>query len=59
MRQANVAIQRERHPIPTVDEIFYKMNEAEVFSKLGMKMALHKLELYPSCRYITTFVTHK
>lgn len=29
MRQANKAIIRERHPIPTVDEILYKMNGGE------------------------------
>lgn len=59
MRQLNVAIQHEKLPIPTVDEILYKMNEAEVFSKLDLKMAFHQIELDPSSRHITTFVTHK
>ena len=35
MRQANSAIVRERHPIPTVDEVLHDLNGNTVFSKLG------------------------
>ena len=59
MRQANKAIIRERHPIPTVDEILYNMNGAEVFSKLDLKYGYHQIELDDESRDITTFVTHK
>ena len=34
---ANEAIVRERHPIPTVEEILYDLNGATVFSKLDLK----------------------
>ena len=34
MRKANEAIVRERHPIPTVDDILYQLNGSKVFSKL-------------------------
>ena len=44
MRQANQAIKRERQPIPTVDEAFYRMNEGQVFSKLDLNMAFHQIE---------------
>ena len=37
MRRANQAIQRERHPIPTVDEIMQSLNGSKVFSKLDLK----------------------
>ena len=37
MRQANGAIVRERHPIPTVDEVLYDLNGSTVFSKLDIK----------------------
>ena len=37
MRKANEAIVRERHPIPTVDDIFYQLNESKVFSNLDLK----------------------
>lgn len=58
-RQANRAIQRERHPIPTVDEIIHEMNSAAIFSKIDLKEGFHQIELEESSRYITTFVTSK
>ncbi|XP_033758102.1 uncharacterized protein K02A2.6-like [Pecten maximus] len=58
MRQANKAIVRERHPIPTVDEIMYNMNGSQVFSKLDMRHGYHQIELDEDSRDITTFVTH-
>ena len=41
MRQANGAIVRERHPIPTVDEVLHDLNGSTVFSKLDIKWAFH------------------
>ena len=58
MRRANKAILRERHPIPTVDEIMQSLNGSKVFSKLDLKWGYHQLELTPESRGITTFVTH-
>ena len=39
IRRANEAVQRERHPIPTVDELLQDFNEATVFSKLDFLSA--------------------
>jgi hypothetical protein len=36
MRQANKAVQRERFPIPNVEDTLYQMNGATVFSKLDL-----------------------
>lgn len=36
MRQANRAIQRERHITPTLDDIVIKLNGAKYFSKLDL-----------------------
>ena len=58
MRRANEAILRERHPIPTVDEILQSLKGSKVFSKLDLKWGYHQLELTPESREITTFVTH-
>ena len=58
MRQANRAIQRERHPTPTVEEILHDLNGASVFSKLDLNKGYHQLELDPKSRGITTFATH-
>ena len=58
MRQANAAIKRVRHPIPTVEDISLKLNGAKYFSKLDLSQAYHQLELHEDSRYITTFTTH-
>ncbi|XP_062609444.1 uncharacterized protein K02A2.6-like [Saccostrea cucullata] len=59
MRQANTAVQRVRHPIPTIDEILHEMNGSTVLSKLDVTWAYHQIDLKPESREITTFVTHK
>jgi len=58
MRQANEAIIRERHPIPTVDEVLEDLNQSTVFSKLDLWLGFHQIELHEDSRYITTFITH-
>ena len=58
MRRANEAILRERHPIPTVDEVLQNMNGSKVFTKLDLKWGYHQLELDEESRVITTFQTH-
>ena len=59
MRRANEAVQRERHPIPTVEELLQDFNEATVFSKLDLKDGYHQIDLSEDSRDITTFVTNK
>ena len=58
MRQANAAIVRERHPIPTIEEMLLDMSKSNVFSKLDLKWGFHQLLLHPDSRSITTFTTH-
>ena len=59
MRRANEAVVRERHPIPTVDEVLYDLNGSNIFSKLDLKWGFHQVELAEKSREITTFVTYK
>jgi hypothetical protein len=59
MRMANQAIQRERHPTPTVDYLIHKLNGATVFTKLDPRSGYHQLSLAEENRHITTFVMHK
>ena len=59
MREANKAITREKHLVPTIDELITDLNGATVFSTLDLASGYHQLELNPSCRYITTFSTHQ
>ena len=55
IRRANEAIQREKLPIPTVNEVLEEMNGSTVFSKLDMNMGFHQIELEEASRDITTF----
>ena len=55
MRQANLAIVREKHPAPTVEETLQEVSNAKVFSKLDLNMAFHQIELHPDSRDITAF----
>ena len=55
MRQANQAIQREKHPVPTVEETLQEISSAKLFTKLDLNMAFHQIELDPDSRDITTF----
>ncbi len=55
MRRANKAIKREKHPVPTAEEILQEISEAKVFTKLDLNMAFHQIELHPDSRDITTF----
>ena len=58
MRRVNQAVMRERHPIPTIDEMLSEMSNSKVFSKLDLKWGYHQLELHPDSRNLTTFITH-
>ena len=58
-RDVNTAIEREHHPMPTLDELTHDLSGACVFSKLDLRSAYHQIELAPSSRYVTVFATHK
>ena len=58
MREANKAITRERHLMPTPDEVVHDLSGAKVFSKLDLNQGYHQLVLHPESRHITTFSTH-
>lgn len=45
MRMPNKAIQRERHPTPTVDDLINSLNGATVYSKLDLRSGYHQLSL--------------
>lgn len=56
MRRANQAIIREKHPLPTMDQLMPRFRNAKIFSKLDLKNSFHQLELSEDCRHITTFI---
>ena len=47
MREANKAVKREKHLIPTLDELITDRNGATVFSTLDLTSGYHQLELEP------------
>ena len=58
MREANKAVKREKHLMPTTDDLVADLNGATVFSKLDLSSGYHQFELTPESRHITTFSTH-
>ena len=51
MRPANEAIIRERHPIPTVEEILQDLNGSSFFSKIDLKWGFHQILLNQESRH--------
>ena len=59
MHQANEAVIREQHLIPTLEETLAALKRAAVFSKLDLRLGHHQVELHPESRVLTMFSTHK
>ena len=57
MTVANQALQREIHPIPTVQDIVQETCAACHFSKLYLRSGYHQLEFDAALREITTITT--
>lgn len=53
----NKFLRRERHQLPTVEEIMGSFQEARVFSKLDASFEFYQIHLLKSCQKLTTFIT--
>ena len=58
MRKANQALKRERHIVPTTDDIILELNGSQVFSKVDFNKGFHQLELSEESRNMTVFASH-
>jgi len=58
MHQANQAVQREQHIMPTVKEVISNLKNATIFTKLDLNQGHNQLELAPESCYITKSSTH-
>jgi len=58
-RQANVAIERERHNTESVEELAFELNGAAFISSADIRKSFHQLKIKESSRPITTFRTPK
>lgn len=45
LREANKAVVREVHPLPTLEQITRKIGGNVIFTKLDIKQAFHQVEL--------------
>lgn len=43
MRRANLAVDRENYPLPTMDDFLPHLGQAKIFSKLDVKQAYHQV----------------
>lgn len=55
MRRANEAVQRERVPLPTFEELLADLNGCRYFSAIDIKWGYHQIELSEQSRVITVF----
>ena len=53
MRNANTAIERKRFPTTTVDDLIFRLKNAQYCTKLVLNVAFHQLEFDERSRYIT------
>lgn len=44
MRRANEAVERENHPLPTIEDFLPHLGKAQVFSRLDVKNAFHQVQ---------------
>lgn len=57
LREANKAVIREVHPLPTMEQMISRLKGSKFFTRFDIKQAFHQLVLKEDCRYITTFIS--
>mgnify|MGYP002804219367 CR=1 FL=1 len=55
MREANKAVKREKHLMPSTDDLVADLNGSTVFTTLDVSSGYHQHELAEESRQITTF----
>ena len=58
MRKVHKVVKREKHIMPTIDDLVADLNGATVFCQLDLSTGYHQLELEQESRQITTFSSH-
>ncbi|PAA53935.1 hypothetical protein BOX15_Mlig023251g6 [Macrostomum lignano] len=57
LRDLNKSVIRERHPIPTFEEVTGDMAGAQLFSELDIAKAFYQIPVADECRHLLTFST--
>ena len=56
-KKLNLAVKRERYPIPSLEDMLHKLNGAKVFSKLDATSGFYQIPLETQSSKLTTFIT--
>lgn len=57
LTKLNESVQRERHPLPAVDQTLAQLAGAKVFTKLDANSGFWQIPLAPASALLTTFIT--
>lgn len=58
-RRLNENIIIDQHPVPTADELFSKIKEANFFTKIDLRSAFHQVKVAEDSRDYTAFISHQ
>ncbi|GAA6098722.1 ankyrin-3-like isoform X1 [Tachysurus ichikawai] len=58
LREPNRAVVIDSHPLPHIEEVFTELRGATMFSTIDLQNAYHQVQLHPSSRDLTAFITH-
>lgn len=56
-RKLNHITKKDPYPLPRMDELFTRMSDAVIFTKLDIRAAFNRIRMDPSCEEMTTFRT--
>ena len=56
-KKLNLAVKRERYPIPALEDLLHKLNGAKYFSKLDATSGFYQIPLEDESSKLTTFIT--
>ena len=59
MRQVNRAVIKDVYPIPQMEDVMSRLHQSAVYSVFDFKDAYHQVELHPSSKDLTAFITHE
>ena len=57
LKKLNVAVQRERYVLPTLEDVIHKLSGATVFTTLDASSGYWAVPLHEESRLLTTFIT--
>ena len=57
LKKLNVAVQRERYVLPTLEDVIHKLSGATVFTTLDASSGYWAVPLHAESRLLTTFIT--